>query len=98
MSDESEGLIEPRGIGRYRDRIVNGPIIRTVFWLGLPPLVNQLVIVAYNVTDAYWLSSYSEVTVAVPRQMFPVLMLFQALVMALTAACLSIVSQYVGGR
>jgi len=98
MSDESEGLIEPRGIGKYRDRIVSGPIVRTVFWLGLPPLINQLVVVAYNVADAYWLSSYSEVTVAVPRQMFPVLMLFQALAMALTTASLSMVSQYIGGR
>jgi len=98
MPDESEGPVEPRGIGKYRDRIVNGPIIRTVFWLGLPPLINQLVIVAYNVADAFWLSSYSEVAVAVPRQMFPVLMLFQALAMALTTASLSIVSQYVGGR
>jgi len=98
MSDESEGIQEPRGIGKYRDRIVNGPIIRTVFWLGLPPLINQLVIVAYIVADTYWLSSYSEVTVAVPRQMWPVLMLFQALAMALTAASLGIVSQYVGGK
>jgi len=98
MSDESEGLTEPREISKYRDKIVSGPIIRTIFWLGLPPLVNQLVIVAYNVADAYWLSSYSEITVAVPRQMWPVLMLFQALAMALTTASLSIVSQYIGGK
>jgi len=96
--DESEGLKEPRGIGKYRDKIVNGPIIRTIFWLGLPPLINQLVVVAYNVADAYWLSSYSELTVAVPRQMWPVIILFQALVMALTAASLGIVSQYIGAR
>jgi len=98
MSDEAEGLIEPREIGKYRDKIVNGPIIRTIFWLGLPPLINQLVIVAYNVADTYWLSSYSEITVAVPRQMWPVLMLFQALAMALTTASLSMVSQYIGAR
>jgi len=98
MSDESEGLIEPREISKYRDKIVSGPIIRTIFWLGLPPLVNQLVIVAYNVADAYWLSSYSEITVAVPRQMWPVIMLFQALANALTTASLSIVSQYIGGK
>jgi putative MATE family efflux protein len=60
--------------------------------------VNQLVIVAYNLADAYWLSSYSEVTVAVPRQIWPVIMLFQALAMALTTASLSIVTQYVGGK
>jgi len=98
MPDEPEGPTERLGISKYRDKIVNGPIIRTIFWLGLPPLINQLVIVAYNVADTYWLSSYSELTVAVPRQMWPVIMLFQALVMALTAACLGIVSQYIGGR
>lgn len=99
MSNESEGAIETGGeISRYRDKIVNGPIIRTIFWLGLPPLINQLVIVIYSVADAYWLSNYNEVAVAIPRQMWPVIMLFQALAMALTTACLSIVSQYVGGR
>ncbi len=98
MSDDSEVRVEPRGIGKYRDKIVNGPIIRTIFWLGLPPLINQLVVVAYNVADAYWLSSYSEVTVAVPRQAFPVIMLFQALAMALTTASLGIVSQYIGAK
>jgi putative MATE family efflux protein len=96
MPDECEGPVEPRGIGKYRDKIVSGPVVRTIFWLGLPPLINQLVVVAYNVADAYWLSSYSEVTVAVPRQAFPVIMLFQALAMALTAASLGIVSQYIG--
>jgi putative MATE family efflux protein len=98
MSDDSEGLAESREISKYRDKIVSGPIIRTIFWLGLPPLINQLVVVTYNVADAYWLSSYSEIAVAVPRQMWPVIMLFQALAMALTTASLSIVSQYIGGK
>lgn len=98
MVEESEGLLEPRGIGRYRDKIVNGPVIRTLLWLGAPPLVNQLVVVAYNLADSYWLSSYSEITVAVPRQMWPILMLFQALANALITASLSLVSQYVGSK
>ncbi|MGB9854414.1 MAG: MATE family efflux transporter [Candidatus Bathyarchaeales archaeon] len=98
MAEESEVLLEPRGIGKYRDKIVNSPVIRTLLWLGAPPLVNQLVVVAYNVADSYWLSSYSELTVAVPRQMWPILMLFQALANALITACLSLVSQYVGGK
>lgn len=98
MTEESEGLPDAHTISKYREKIVNGPIIRTLVWLGLPPLVNQLVIVAYNIADVYWLSNYSEVTVAVPRQMWPLIMLFQSLAMALTTACLSIVTQYVGGR
>lgn len=98
MSDENSDAQETYTIGKYRDRIVNGPIIRTLLWLGAPPLLNQLIVVAYNVADVYWLSLYGEVTVAVPRQTWPVIMLFQALINALTAASLSIVSQYIGSR
>ncbi|MEM2428841.1 MAG: hypothetical protein QXD52_06315, partial [Candidatus Bathyarchaeia archaeon] len=68
MSDESSDTQETYKIGKYRDKIVNGPIIRTLLWLGAPPLLNQLIVVAYNVADVYWLSLYSEITVAVPRQ------------------------------
>ncbi|MBS7607106.1 MATE family efflux transporter [Candidatus Bathyarchaeota archaeon] len=100
MSDESDEPPDTKveSIGRYRDRIVNGPIIRMLLWLGAPPLLNQLIVVAYNTADAYWLSAYSEVVVAVPRQTWPIIMLFQALINALTAACLSMVSQYIGGK
>ncbi|MEM3700309.1 MAG: MATE family efflux transporter [Candidatus Bathyarchaeia archaeon] len=98
MAEESEELPELPSISKYRDKIVNGPIVRTFFWLGVPPLINQLIIVAYNLADAYWLSVYSDITVAIPRQMWPVIVLFQALLMALTAACLGIVSQYIGRR
>jgi putative MATE family efflux protein len=98
MSDGFNDAQDTYTIGKYRDRIVNGPIIRTLLWLGAPPLLNQLIVVAYNVADAYWLSLYGEVTVAVPRQVWPIIMLFQALINALTAASLSIVSQYIGAR
>jgi len=98
MAEDSESLPEPGGISKYRDKIIEGPIIRTIFWLGTPPLVNQLVVVAYNVADTYWLSVYSEQAVAVPRQMWPILMLFQALANAITTASLSIISQYVGSK
>jgi Na+-driven multidrug efflux pump len=86
MAEDSEVLPESTGIGKYRDKVIDGPIIRTIFWLGTPPLVNQLVVVAYNVADTYWLSEYSEITVAVPRQMWPILMLFQALAMRARAS------------
>jgi putative MATE family efflux protein len=97
MADNPDDT-EYRTIGRYRDRIVRGPILRTLIWLGIPPMLNQLVTIAYNVADAYWLSSYSELSVVAPRQTRPILMLFQALLNALNAANLSIVSQYIGRR
>ncbi|MEM2386217.1 MAG: MATE family efflux transporter, partial [Candidatus Bathyarchaeia archaeon] len=99
MAKEAKAQLEPEtSISKYRDQIINGPVVRTIFWLGTPPLVNQLVVVAYSVMDAYWLSMYSEVAVAVPRQMWPILMLFQAVINGLTAAILAMVSQHIGGK
>ncbi|MEM2673874.1 MAG: MATE family efflux transporter, partial [Candidatus Bathyarchaeia archaeon] len=98
MSHEHKDPSDSMAIGKYRDRIVNGPIIRMLLWLGAPPLLNQLIVIAYNTADAYWLSLYSDIVVAVPRQVWPIMMLFQALLNALTAASLSIISQHIGGK
>ena len=98
LADEAGPLLELKEIGKYREKIINGPVIRTFFWLGIPPLLNQLVLIAYNVADTYWLSRYNELCVSVPRQVFPVIMIFQAIVMATNAACLSVVSQYIGAK
>lgn len=98
MVEEIETMPISRGITEYRERIVNGPTVKTFFWLGIPPLLTQLVFIAYNVADSYWLSRYNELCVSVPRQVFPVVMLFQALIMASNTACLSIVSQYIGAK
>lgn len=95
---EEQSVMEPRSVSKYRDKIVNAPIVRTFLWLGLPPLLNQLVLIAYNVADTYWLSRYSELCISVPRQVFPVIMLFQAIVMGVNAACLTIISQYIGAK
>lgn len=98
MAEEGDEALEGYTIGRYRDRVVGGPIFRTLFWLGTPLLLSQLIFTAYHVLDAYWLSLYEEVTVAVPRQVWPVIMLFQAILNGLTAACMSLLSQYVGSK
>lgn len=98
MSREHKDLSDSMAIGSYRDKIINGPIIRMLLWLGAPPLLNQLIIMAYNTMDAYWLSLCSDLIVAVPRQVWPIMMLFQALLNALTAASLSMTSQYIGGK
>ncbi len=85
-------------ISRYRDRIVEGPVLRTLLWLGLPLMIVQLVHVSYNVADAYWLSKYSDTAMAVPRQAWPPFMLFNALSIALSSANLALISQYIGAK
>jgi len=85
-------------VGRYRDRVVGGSIIRTALWLGLPLMIVQLVQVSYNVADAFWLSRYSDVAMAVPRQVWPSITFFSSFSMALSSANLALISQYVGAN
>ena len=83
---------------KYRDRIISGSIIRTALWLGLPLVIVQLVQISYNIADAYWLSKYSDVAMAVPRQAWPTIMFFSAFSMALSSANLALISQYIGAK
>ncbi len=85
-------------VGRYRERIVKGPVVRTILWLGAPLVVVQLIQVSYNVADAFWLSMYSDVALAVPRQAWPPFLFFNAISIALSFANLALISQYVGAR
>ncbi len=82
----------------YRNEVVGGPIVRTLLKLGLPLMIVQLVHISYNVADAFWLSKYSDVAMAVPRQVWPLLMFFNAVLMALSTANMALLSQYVGAR
>ena len=82
----------------YRDYVVGGPIVSTLIKLGLPLMLVQLANVSYNIADAFWLSKYSDVAMAVPRQVWPLITFFNALVMALLTANMAFISQYVGAR
>ena len=83
---------------KYRERIVKGPIVRTMLWLGLPLIVVQLIQISYNVADAFWLSMYSDVALAVPRQAWPPFLFFSAISMALSSSNLALISQYIGAK
>ncbi len=85
-------------IDKYRNEIVNGPITKTLLWLGFPLMLVQLVNVSYNVADAFWLSKYSDVAMAVPRQAWPPYMFFNAFNMAISTANMALLSQYIGAR
>ncbi len=82
----------------YRDRIIKGSIVRTLLWLSMPLVVVQLIQISYNVADAFWLSMYSDIALAVPRQVWPLFLFFSATSMALSSSNLALISQYVGAR
>ncbi|MEM1623697.1 MAG: MATE family efflux transporter [Sulfolobales archaeon] len=83
---------------KYRERIVSGDPLKVVLWLAAPLVVAQLVHVSYNLVDALWLSKLYEGALAVPRQVWPTLMFFYAIAMALSSANLAMISQYVGAE
>ncbi len=85
-------------LDEYRQRVLEGSIITSLLRLGAPPMAAQLAHVAYSVLNSLWLTLYSEVAIAVPRQVFPVTFAFNALMIMLTTAGTSLVSQYVGAR
>ncbi|MEM2058160.1 MAG: MATE family efflux transporter, partial [Thermoproteota archaeon] len=90
--------MSPSGIDKYRDSIVSGPILPTMLRLGLPLMLTDVIMLVYNVTDAYWLSRYSQYALAVPRMNWPIFLAFVSIVMGITNANLAMLSQYVGAK
>ncbi|MEM4541986.1 MAG: MATE family efflux transporter [Desulfurococcaceae archaeon] len=85
-------------LGAYRDRVINGPVGKTLLWLGLPLMAVQLVHVSYNIADAYWLSRYSEYAYAAPRQIWPFFMFLNAIAMGISTANTALISQAIGAK
>ncbi len=53
-------------VEEMRDRIINGPIVKTLIVLAYPLIVNQLVQVLYNLTDTFWLGKLGRAELAAP--------------------------------
>ena len=87
-----------REYAKYREKILKGSILSALLWLGLPPLVNQLVQVSYNVIDSIWLSRLQDIALAVPRQIWPLLSLTFMIGMGISIANIALISQYVGAK
>ncbi len=87
-----------REYAKYREKILKGSILSALLWLGLPPLVNQLVQVSYNIIDSIWLSRLEDIALAVPRQIWPLLFLTFVFGMGVSTANIALISQYVGAK
>ena len=87
-----------QSIERYRERIVSGPILSTMFKLGFPLMMTDVIMLIYNLTDAYWLSQFSSYALAVPRQTWPMFLVFNSIIIGIANANLAILSQYIGAR
>ncbi len=81
---------------KYRDSILNGPIIRTTLNLAAPIIVANFVNISYNLIDAFWLGKVGAEAFSAPTVSWPIIFLFFAIGMGLSFAGVTFVSQYVG--
>jgi len=85
-------------MGGFRERVLHGEVGRTLLWLGTPLMIVQLVSILYNIADTYWLSRYSEVAYAAPRQVWPYFMFVNSIAGGIAAANMAVISQYIGAK
>jgi Na+-driven multidrug efflux pump len=66
--------------------LTEGPIGRSLFFLSLPIVITNLLQVAYNFADTFWLGRYSTDALAAISLGFPLVYLFISLGLGLTVA------------
>ncbi|RLG82449.1 MAG: MATE family efflux transporter [Thermoprotei archaeon] len=81
---------------RYRRRIVEGNILKTMVWLAWPILVANLVNISYNLVDAFWLGKIGKETFGAPTVSWPLINLMYSIGYGYAGAAISLISQYYG--
>jgi len=80
----------------FRDRILNGPIVKTLLWLAYPIILANLVNLSYNLVDAFWLGKLGKAAFGAPTVCWPLIMLFYSVGMGYARAGIALISQYYG--
>lgn len=92
MSEDSE----TKSMFKYRERILNGPVIRTTLWLAWPMIIANIVNISYNLVDTFWLGKLGKEALSAPTVSWPIITLLYSIGMGLSSAGVTLVSQYVG--
>ena len=87
-----------------KELILKGPIYKVVLSLALPVMLANLMQTLYNLADTYWVGQL-EMIKGVENELlpaillvFPAIMLTLALGAGISAACISLISQYIGAN
>ena len=80
----------------YRERILRGAVVKTMFWLAWPMIVANLIQMTYNLVDALWLGRLGRQAFGAPTVSWPLIMLFNAIGMGFAQAGMTLVAQYFG--
>ena len=102
MSDSNEAvdiqeepkLKKPR-LG-HREEILNGTIASTLFKLAWPVMIGNMMQVAYNLADTFWLGKLGAEAVAALSVGFPLVFLVISIGAGITVAGTTLVAQYMG--
>jgi putative MATE family efflux protein len=79
-----------------RERILNGPILKTMVLLAWPVMVTSALQALYNLVDAFWLGRLSTAAVAAPGMAWPILFFFMSFAGGFQAAGSTFVAQHFG--
>ncbi|MGQ9700555.1 MAG: MATE family efflux transporter [Candidatus Bipolaricaulaceae bacterium] len=79
-----------------RDRILNGPVLRTMGVLAWPVMVTAALQALYNLVDAFWLGRLGTAAVAAPGMAWPILFFFMSFAGGFQAAGSTFVAQHFG--
>ncbi|HUB85795.1 MAG TPA: MATE family efflux transporter [Rhizomicrobium sp.] len=82
----------------YDPRLLEGPIIRSLFLLALPIMGSNVLQVAYGLIDAFWVGRLGADAVASVSVSVPIMFMTVAAGMGFAVAGTTLIAQYVGAR
>ena len=94
LTDRLSGLFK----GQDELELTSGPIGKPLLYLSLPIVITNLLQVAYNLADTFWLGQYSTTALAAISFAFPMIFLLISLGMGLSVAGSVLVAQHTGAE
>jgi putative MATE family efflux protein len=90
----------PPGFGgrAFDPRLLQGPIPRSLFLLAFPIMGGNILQIAYQLVDAFWVGRLGASAVASVSVSMPLMFLMMSLGMGFTIAGSTLIAQYVGAR
>ena len=90
----------PRGFGGrpFDPRLLHGPIPRSLFLLAFPIMGGNILQIAYQLVDAFWVGRLGAAAVASVSVSMPLMFLMMSIGMGFTIAGSTLIAQYVGAR
>ncbi len=82
----------------FDPRLLEGPIVRSLFLLAVPIMLSNVLQVAYGLIDAFWVGRLGADAVASVSVSIPIMFLMTAAGLGFAVAGTTLIAQYVGAR